>query len=361
LVGELQSALSSMSGVINIRSTLEAPASEFEFSLKDEARSMAVDLRLLARQVRQAFYGEEVQRVPQAREDVKVLVRYPRSDREREESLQSMYVRTPSGDAVPLDVLVDIQRIDSFKKIDRLDRQRVARVTADLEPGFDPASIMQKVLDEHRVEWAGRFPDASFLVDGEQKEKGEFIHDLFFYFLLALITIYGMMAVMFNSYWKPLLVVSAIPFAYFGAIYGHLALGIDISMFSMLGMLACAGVVVNDNMVLVDRINKLKSRGMSDRCAVVNAAVQRFRPIVLTSATTFFGLFPILLEQSVQAAFLKPMVISLAVGVVAATFVTLCFVPVLFLTIARIRRKSRVLLGWCLGEVNGSTTDGAIR
>jgi multidrug efflux pump subunit AcrB len=166
---------------------------------------------------------------------------------------------------------------------------------------------------------------------GEQQENDEFFQELVLFLLLSMMGIFAVMAIMFRSYWQPLLVLTAVPFGFMGAIYGHSIIGVNISMFSVLGMMACAGVVVNDNVVLIDRINQLRRLGFSPRRAVVSGAVQRFRPIVLTSVTTFFGLTPILLESSVQAQFLIPMVTSLSFGVLFASVVTLIFVPALYL------------------------------
>ena len=166
---------------------------------------------------------------------------------------------------------------------------------------------------------------------GEQQENDEFIKQVFLFLFLSMIGIFGIMAIMFKSYWQPLLVLTAVPFGYMGAIFGHTIIGVNISMFSVLGMIACAGVVVNDNVVLIDKINKLRAEGLSVKRAVLNGAIQRFRPIVLTSVTTFLGLTPILLETSVQAQFLIPMVTSLSFGVLFATLITLVFVPALYL------------------------------
>ena len=344
LNAELTGFLQEIPGVINVRSSLEDPATEIELQLRREAETQQITQRDISLQVRRAFYGEEVQRVPQVREDVKVLVRYPRSQRSNEEALRGMYIRSTDGVEYPLESVADIRYVEGFRKIERLDRKRVARISADLQPGFTPGPVIASIQRDHFSTWQSRYPDTDINLEGEQKEQSEFVSDLVAYFTLAVLGTFGLMAVMLRSYWQPMLVLSAVPFGFMGAVVGHLLMGIDMSMFSLLGIMACAGVVVNDNVVLIDRINQLRRMGYSPLRSAVDGAVQRFRPIVLTSATTFFGLAPILFEQSVQAAFLKPMVVSLAVGVVAASFVTLCFVPVLYLAGERIARRFRLSL-----------------
>jgi multidrug efflux pump subunit AcrB len=276
-----------------------------------------------------------VQRIPRLREDVKVLVRYPREDRSYEEALREMYISSGSSgslaERVPLSSLVDIEYRKSYKKVERLDRKRVARVSSDVQRGFNAGAIIQRLQAEEIDALLDQYPDVVVTLKGEQQENDEFFQELVLFLLLSMMGIFAVMAIMFRSYWQPLLVLTAVPFGFMGAIYGHVIIGVNVSMFSVLGMMACAGVVVNDNVVLIDRINQLRRLGFSPRRAVVNGAVQRFRPIVLTSVTTFFGLTPILLESSVQAQFLIPMVTSLSFGVLFASVVTLVFVPALYL------------------------------
>ncbi len=327
--------MATIEGVFNVGSTLDNPSNEINLQLKPEADTLAVNLASLSQQVRRAFYGEEVQRIPRLREDVKVLVRYPRADRSYEEALREMYISSGRNgaleDRVPLSSLVDIEYRKTYKKVERLDRKRVARVSSDVQRGFNAGAIIQQLQTEEIDALLDQYPDVVIALKGEQQENDEFFQELVLFLLLSMMGIFAVMAIMFRSYWQPLLVLTAVPFGFMGAIYGHLIIGVNISMFSVLGMMACAGVVVNDNVVLIDRINQLRRLGFSPRRAVVNGAVQRFRPIVLTSVTTFFGLTPILLESSVQAQFLIPMVTSLSFGVLFASVVTLIFVPALYL------------------------------
>ena len=328
---ELANYIASIEGTYDIQSSLEHPVKELNFRLNTNAESLSVSMLDIATQIRQAFYGEEVQRIPREREDVKVFVRYPENDRGYEEELQDMLIQVPNGTPVPLNALVDFEYRDSLKTIDRIDGERVAVISSELEPGFSGDAIVNQVMTFAETQLAARFPDVDIQLKGEQEESREFREKLQFYFIMSMLVIYGLMAVMFKSYTEPVLVLSAVPFGYVGGLLGHFMLDVTFSMLSMLGALACAGVVVNDNVVLIDRINKLRRLGFSVRRAAVNGAIERFRPIVLTSVTTFLGLTPILLEQSVQAQFLIPMVVSLAFGVLFATSVTLLFVPSLYI------------------------------
>ncbi len=328
---ELANHLSSIAGIYDVRSSLEHPVQEINFSLNSNAESLSVSMLDIATQIRQAFYGEEVQRIPREREDVKVFVRYPETERSYEEELRDMLIQIPGGPSVPLNALVDFEYRDSLKTIDRIDGRRVAVVSGELEGGFSGSDIADGILAFTQAELAQRYPGVIIQLKGEEEESREFREKLQLYFILSMLVIFGLMAVMFRSYSQPLLVLSAVPFGYVGGVFGHYLLDVTMSMLSMLGSLACAGVVVNDNVVLIDRINTLRRKGHSVRVAVVQGAIDRFRPIVLTSVTTFLGLTPILLEQSVQAQFLIPMVVSLSFGVLFATTVTLIFVPALYL------------------------------
>lgn len=332
----LAQAMKTTEGVFNVGSTLDSPSNEINLRLKPEANTLAVSLRNVSQQVRRAFYGEEVQRIPRLREDVKVLVRYPREQRSYEEVLREMYIATGvdarNNSWVPLESVVDLEYLKAYKKIERLDRKRVARVSSDVQRGFSAGQIIASLQREHIDALLKEYPGVDVKLQGEEQENQDFLREVLLYLVLSMLAIFAVMAIMFRSYWQPLLVLTAVPFGFMGAIYGHVLVGVGISMFSVLGMMACAGVVVNDNVVLIDRINQLRRTGYSARRAVVNGAIQRFRPIVLTSITTFLGLSPILFEGSVQAQFLKPMVTSLSFGVLFATFVTLVFVPMLYLT-----------------------------
>ncbi|MBB3047947.1 multidrug efflux pump subunit AcrB [Litorivivens lipolytica] len=316
-------------GVFNVRNSLANPQAEISLDLKPRAESLGIQLRDVARQVRQGFYGEEVQRIPRLREDVRVMVRYPRESRESIHSLRDMKIRTADGREIPFQAVAELDFVDGYTTIDRIDRQRVASVSADLQPGFSAGAVLGALLND--PQWESRFPEATVQKEGEQQQQSEFLDRTAQLMLLSLLLIYGLMAIVFQSYWQPVIIMTAIPFGFMGGLLGHLLLGQELAMFSVLGMVACAGVVVNDNLVLLDRINTLRTEGRDAMDAVLQGARDRFRPIVLTSMTTFIGLTPIMMESSIQAQFLKPMVVALAFGVLTASFITLIFVPCIYL------------------------------
>ena len=242
---------------------------------------------------------------------------------------------------VPLSAVVDTVHTEGFKKIERLDLKRVARISSDVHKGFSAGGIVASLEQQEIADLLREFPNVDLRLAGEERENIDFLGQVLFFTVLSMLGIFGVMAIMFRSYWQPLLVLTAVPFGFMGGVFGHLMVGVGLSMFSILGMMACAGVVVNDNVVLIDRINTLRRSGFSAKRAVLTGAIQRFRPIVLTSVTTFLGLTPILLETSVQAQFLIPMVSSLSFGVLFATFVTLLFVPALYLVGDNIQTRMR--------------------
>ncbi|MFK8048695.1 MAG: efflux RND transporter permease subunit [Halioglobus sp.] len=329
---ELRLALETYDGVFNINDTLQAPKEEIVLGLKPAAENLSVTLVDLARQVREAFYGAEAQRVPRAKEDVRVMVRYPENERLSVENLSEMRVRTPAGKEVPFDTVGKVDYMPGYLTIDRLNRKRTIEISADVfGGGVAPRAIISEVLNRNLDRWKRDYPGILIALDGELEEESEFLSAMLKYMGLAMLIIYALMAIPFRSYFQPLLVLTAVPFGIMGAIFGHLILNWQISMFSLLGVIACAGVVVNDNLVLIDRINQLRSAGNSVLESLLQGGENRFRPIILTSLTTFIGLLPIMFETSVQAQFLIPMVTSLAFGVLFATGVTLLLVPCLYL------------------------------
>lgn len=329
---ELRSLLQAYPGVYNIHDTLQAPKEEIVLGLKPAAENLSVTLADLARQVREAFYGAEAQRIPQAREDVRVMVRYPERERLSVDNLNEMRVRTPVGDEVAFDTVAEVSYQPGYVTIDRLDRKRSLEVTADVLAGVaDPRAVVNEIVTRHLPALQARYPGLTLNLDGELREESEFLSAMLMYMGLAMLIVYALMAIPFRSYWQPFLVLTAVPFGIMGAIFGHLIFDWQISMFSLLGVIAAAGVVVNDNLVLIDRCNQLRAAGHDAFEALLQGGEDRFRPIILTSLTTFVGLLPIMSETSVQAQFLIPMVISLAFGVLFATGVTLLLVPCLYL------------------------------
>jgi multidrug efflux pump subunit AcrB len=347
---ELRRVLASYPGVHNINDTMDSPRDEIVLDLKPAAENLGITLADLARQVRQAFHGAEAQRIPRTKEDVRVMVRYPESERLSVENLSDMRVRTPLGDEVPFDTVADIRYEPGFLTIERLNRKRTLEVSAEVVSGVtDPRAVVNDIIATHMPQWRSQYPGLTMALDGELQEESDFMGAMLKYMGLSMLVIYALMAIPFRSYWQPILVLTAVPFGVMGAIFGHLILNWEVSIFSLMGVIACAGVVVNDNLVLIDRINQFRNAGQGVVASLLQAGQDRFRPIILTSLTTFVGLLPIMAETSVQAQFLIPMVTSLAFGVLFATGVTLVLVPCLYLLgeqlVGRALRRDDVAAG----------------
>tara|TARA_B100000212_G_scaffold342591_1_gene330970 strand:- start:1835 stop:5065 length:3231 start_codon:yes stop_codon:yes gene_type:complete len=342
---EIQEELKQFEGLLDIRDTYSEGKRELKVTLKDDARPLGLSAGDLGRQIRYAFYGAEAQRVQRDKEDVRVMIRYPKDERESLGNLESMRIVAPNGSRIPMSEIADIEYANGYPSISRLNRKRIINVQADANkavtnsddissslygkfPG-DPDSILGRVLQ--------KYPGVASVKGGEAKDMEESTPAIIGGMLIVLVMIYALLAIPFKSYLQPLIVISVIPFGIGGAIYGHLInfqnLGTpqDMSLLSLLGIIAMSGVVVNDSLVLVDRVNRLRSQGMPVFDAVHLGGSQRFRAIILTSITTFVGLVPILTEKSLQAQFLIPMATSLAFGVLFATFITLLLVPCTYL------------------------------
>ncbi len=341
---DLMDRLRSFEGVFNVVNDMESASEEVQFDLKPGAESLGVTAADVARQVRQGFFGEEVQRLPRDGEDVRVYVRYPRADRESLDFLKSIRIRTSDGRELPLDAVADLRFEKGTNRILRRERQRAIIVSAE---------VVSERIDEIREELNDGFfkdfdklhPNVSRGNIGRAQGEAEFQQELFTFMLIAIGVAYFLVAVSFKSYFEPILILlAAIPFCYCGMIFGHLAMGATMSLLSLLGMFAAAGVAVNDNLVLLDYVHRLRAKGMDGAQALVEAGTRRFRPILLTSLTTFVGLLPLLMERSLQAQWLIPIGISLAFGVLFALFVTLFFVPALYGIGADIRRGMKYLI-----------------
>ena len=279
----VRSTLATYPHVFDAKTSLEATRPELDIRLKPNAEMLGVTLNQVARQVRQGFYGEEAQRIPRGSEDVRVLVRYPVEDRQRLEQINQMRIRTASGVEVPLLEVAEMVFVPGYSVIDRRDRKRNIAVTARVGAEGDAQAIVRAMNERFYQEWQRQYPGFSLQPDGNMRDQADFQQSLLQSFLLAVLVIYMMMAVVFRSYGQPLIVLTAIPFGFMGAVIGHLVMGREVSMLSMLGFIACAGVVVNDNLVLLDRINQLRQQGLDIYDAVVQAGRDRFRAILLTS------------------------------------------------------------------------------
>ena len=345
LAEKIKTVLSEYPGVEDIEDNYTRGKQELKLKLKPEARTLGVTEKDMALQVRAAFYGAEALRLQIGRNEVKVMVRYPEQDRKNLWNLEAMRIRTPDGGEIPLNRAAKILEGRGFFEINRTDRKRVINVTASVDSTkANAAEILTDLKQGILAELDKDYPGLVFDLVGEEKERREVMGSMKDGFLLALFVIYALMAIPFRSYAQPLLIMAAIPFGVVGAVIGHLIMGYNLSMLSLFGLVALSGVVVNDSLLMIDKINANRRVGQDLHNAVMSAGQRRFRPILLTSLTTFFGLSPMILETSVQARFLIPMAISLGFGILFATGITLLLIPSLYMVLEdlhglRIRRK----------------------
>ena len=328
---ELRAELARYDGVFDITDSFRAGKHEIKLALLPEARNLGITLGDLARQVRNAFYGLEAQRIQRGQDDVRVMVRFPEEERKSIGNLEDMYIRAPDGTEVPFYSVASFELGQGYSSINRVDGRRVVNVTADVDrsqvsPEEVNASIQQDILpalmDKHR--------GIDISLSGEQEERVKAMTGLAYAALLALVIIYALLAIPLRSYVQPLVIMSVIPFGAVGAIVGHWVMGELLVFFSALGIVALSGVVVNSSLVLVDYVNRRRREGSALEDALMEAGQVRFRPILLTSVTTFVGLIPLMATGTPATAFVIPMAISLAFGVLFATFITLFLVPALY-------------------------------
>jgi len=326
-------------GVTDIEDNYPPGKKELKITLRPEARMLGVTEESLGRQLRSAFYGAEALRFQRGRNEVKVMVRYPYEARRSLWDFRAMRIRTPDGGEMPLERAADVAMGRGYSEINRTDRKRVINITASVNPRLANAEEVIADLKATLLDsLADDYPGLQYQLEGEQKERRDSMGSMMRGFFLALFAIYALLAIPFKSYSQPLLIMAAIPFGVVGAILGHLMMGFDLSMLSIFGIVALSGVVVNDSLLLIDQTNQNVRAGASVPEAAVGAGVRRFRPIILTSVTTFLGLVPMILETSVQAQFLIPMAISLGFGIMFTTFLILFLVPTLYLALDDVHR-----------------------
>lgn len=342
----LKQELRRFPGVFDVGDSLRDGKQQLDLNILPSAEALGLSRADLARQVRQAFYGAEAQRMQRGRDDVRVMVRYPEDARHSIGDVESMWIRLPDGTAVPLSAVATIKTGRGISAIQRLDRRRTVSITADTDENLaSPNEIVAEVRQRILPAILAAYPSIGYRLQGEQKEQSEFLGHLARGFGISLLVIFALLAVPLRSYLQPLIIMTAIPFGMIGGILGHVLMNCTTSMFSVIGLVAVAGVVVNDSLVLVDYINREIRRGTPIAAAVRTAGRKRFRPILLTSLTTFAGLSPLLVETSVQAQFLIPMAISLAFGVLFSTVVTLVLVPSCFMILEDFKRAINALPG----------------
>jgi multidrug efflux pump subunit AcrB len=329
---ELRAALQDYAGVLDITDTFRTGKQEVQLSLLPEARPLGLTVEDLGRQVRQAFYGYEAQRIQRRKDDVRVMVRYPREERESLGNLEEMRIRNAEGVEVPFSSVARAELARGFTSIKRVDGERVVRVVADVNRQVTtPEKVLEELARGELKEILQRHPGVNYQLAGEAEERAEAMGGLLSTAALALLLVYALLAIPLQSYLQPLVIMSVIPFGMVGAILGHLVMGKDLVFFSLLGIVALSGVVVNSSLVLVDYINKQRHSGQSLIWIVGHAGSVRFRPIVLTSLTTFVGLTPIMLDTTISTSMFVPMAVSLAFGVLVGTLITLFVVPSLYL------------------------------
>ncbi len=338
---DLSKQLADYNGLQDINDGFALGKEQIDFTLKPAARSLGLTETDLARQVRNAFYGSEAVRQQRGRDELRVFVRRPLEERQSEFALDTLLLRTPQGGEIPLSEAAVIKRGRAYTSIERQNGRRLVHVTADLDTKVTTANDVNRSLQADVLpRLVADYPGLTWTLGGEQSDQAESLGALGTGAMLAMIAMFGLMAIPLRSYIQPLIVMSAIPFGVVGAVLGHILMDYAISLMSVMGIVALSGVVVNDSLVLVDAINQYRRGGLSLRQAVVTGGVRRFRPILLTTLTTFFGLMPMILEKSTQARFLIPMAISLGFGILFVTVITLILVPVLYMIIEDIRLLS---------------------
>lgn len=329
---ELRERLQQYAGVQDLTDSFRAGKQEVQLTLLPEARPLGLTVADLGQQVRQAFYGYEAQRVQRGKDDVRVMVRFPEEERRSLGNLEDMRIRTAEGVEVPFAGVARATLGRGYTTIQRVDGRRVVRVIGDVNRTITtPEAVLAELLRKDMPEILKRHPGVSYALAGEAEERAESMGGLVKYTVLALFVMYALLAIPLQSYLQPLVIMSVIPFGMVGAILGHWLLGMDLVFFSLLGIVALSGVVVNSSLVLVDYINRQRALGEDLHWAISHAGSVRFRPIVLTSITTFVGLAPMMALSNMSTSMFVPMATSLAFGVLVGTLITLFLVPSLYL------------------------------
>ena len=350
----LKEKLKKYPGVFDITDSFLPGKQEMQLKLKPAAATLGLTLNDLARQVRHAFYGAEALRMQRDKDEVKVLVLYPESERESLTNAEDMRIRTPSGQEVPFSEVAEIDMKQGYTVIQRAQRQRVIKVIADVNEKISNADRVRGILMGYSLpDLKKQFPGLRYSMEGEGRQQREGLMDIAKGYIFAILAIYALLAIPFKSFSQPFVVMMAIPFGIIGAVVGHLLMGYNLSFMSLMGIVGLSGVVVNDSLILVDRSNRFREAGLNAIESVVQAGQLRFRAIILTSLTTFGGLIPILMEKSYQAKFMIPMAISLGFGVLFATGITLLLIPCLYIILNDIH-EFLVILGW-LAEPEAET------
>jgi multidrug efflux pump subunit AcrB len=337
---ELKAEIKTYPGTYDISDNFKPGKQEKKIRVKEGARSIGVTMRGLAKQVRQAFYGEEALRIQRGRDDVKVMVRYADKQRSSLSGFEEMRIRTNDGQEIPIEEVADIAHGWAYSIINRVDRRRTVTVISDIDESTANASrIVADLKANFLPKLVERYSGITYDLEGQEKRTRESLDNLKIGYLLAMMGIFLLLASQFRSYIQPVIIMMAIPFGLIGAVFGHLVMGMEFTIISLFGIVALSGIVVNDALILIDFINRAVRSGVDIEMAVVESGKVRFRPVLLTSITTIAGLLPILLERSFQAQFIIPMAISICFGLLAATLLTLLYVPALYLIVRDVRNS----------------------
>jgi len=335
---EVKNRIRTYPTAFEIADSLSNGKEELQIQLTAQGYAMGMNNTWVTRQVRDAYFGSQVQRIQRGRDDVRVMLRFPLSERQSISKLNDMLINTPSGGKVPLSHVATLKPGKSASAITRIDRYRTVNVTADVDKNATNMTTLNADLNQFLTELMSKYPGVSYSLEGEAREQSDSFSSLAWGLVFVFFIIYCLLAIPFKSYIQPIIVMSVIPFGAIGAIIGHWIMGMDLTIMSLLGLMALIGVVVNDSLVLVDFINTKVKAGIKAYDAVLIAAQSRFRPVMLTSLTTFIGLMPLLFEKATQAQFLIPMAVSLGFGIIFATFITLILVPVNYLLVEDMKR-----------------------
>ncbi len=328
---ELKREIAKYPGTFDITDTFRPGKMEKRIHIKNGAESLGITMADIATQIRQSYYGDEALKIQRGKDDIKVMVRYSQKERQTEASIDELRIRTRDGREIPLNQVADIEIQRGYSTIQRVDRKRIITVISDINEDIANAQkIVEDVEKNYLNILVNRFPGVSYDLEGQAKRTKESIDSLKLGFSLAAMVIFLLLASQFRSYIQPVIIMTAIPFGLIGAIIGHYFMNLDITMISIFGIVALSGIVVNDSLILIDFINSKVREGSRVFEAVIEAGQNRFRPVLLTSVTTVAGLSPLLLETSFQAQFLIPMAVSISFGLIAATVLTLVFVPSLY-------------------------------
>jgi multidrug efflux pump subunit AcrB len=342
----IKDTLATYPGIEDITDSFEGGKQEIKLDILPQAQALGLTLSDLAEQVRQAFFGFEIQTLQRNRDDVRVVVRLPEDERRTLDSLQSMRIQTPDGTSVPFSEVASATMGRGFATIKRVDRKRTINIEADADKQNTDIEGIKRQLRSQLPELLEAYPDISYTLEGEAREQRDSFGSLGTGLKFVLAVIFALLAIPLRSYFQPILIMLVIPFGMVGAILGHVIMGMNLSIMSYMGMLALTGVVINDSLVLVDYVNKRRADGRSLFEAVKISGVARFRAILLTSLTTFFGLMPLIFEKSTQAQFLIPMAVSLGFGILFCTVVTLILIPVNYLVFEDIKQLGTRAVSW---------------